>query len=215
MQSRAVFATLAAAPLALFLLAGEPQRADAAPDEKGGRPTKGKVADGGKTYDPANVTALSEFMETCLEGNGKYISRDFPAAIEAYRRAVRLNPKNPLGHYLLAEAQLAAQNLAEAEASTKQAELNADLRDPMLRAKVLFVMADLKERQKKWEEARSAWQTYADWTGKYVDAGGAMSTAEARIKSVDETLKLDRAYAVVRERAAGDGGPGNNVDAGR
>ncbi|MFO0678237.1 MAG: tetratricopeptide repeat protein [Polyangiaceae bacterium] len=165
----------------------------------------GKDAGKEQVYDPANIAGLSQFMEACVEGNGKYLSRDFPAAVESYRKAIRLAPKSALGHYLLGEAQIASANLVEAEASLKQAELNSDSRDPGLRAKVLFSLADLKERTKRWDEAKSAWQTYSEWIQKFSDGGGVFpANATARIKEIDETLKLDKSYAIVRERIAAE-----------
>ena len=44
---------------------------------------------------------------------------------------------------------------------------SATEKDPALRARVLFVLADLKERQQKWDDARAAWQVYLDWASKY------------------------------------------------
>jgi tetratricopeptide (TPR) repeat protein len=170
---------------------------------------------GGKRRDPENITGISEFMETCVAGNAKYVSRDFPGAIEQYRKAIQLNPKHPLGHYLLGEAQLAAGNMGEAEASWKQAELIADARDPTLRARILFVLADIKERQKKWDDARAAWQVYADWAAKYSDAGVFPQSASSRQQVIDAMTKQDKAYDVVRQRIAEtkDGGVFTDLNA--
>ena len=78
-----------------------------------------------------------------------------------YRQAIQLAPKRPLPHYLLGEAQLGAGNLPEAEAALTDAEQSSDDRDPNVRGKILFVIADLKEREKKWDDAKTAWKAYA------------------------------------------------------
>lgn len=149
-----------------------------------------------------------DYSSACALGNAKYASRDFDGAIEQYRKAIELAPHLALGHYLLGEAQLAAGNLAEAEASWSRAALEVGERDPALRGRILFVTADLKERQKKWEDAKAAWQAYSDFAGRFPDAGLFPTTAQARQVALDAVIKQDKAYEVVRQRIAAtqDGG---------
>ncbi|HEX4515857.1 MAG TPA: tetratricopeptide repeat protein [Polyangiaceae bacterium] len=154
-------------------------------------------------YDPANHTHISKFMETCVQGNAKFVSRDFPGAIDSYRKAIQLQPTNPLGHYLLGEAQSASGNLTEAEASWTNADNLGD-KDPPTKTKLLFVLADLKERQKKWDDAKAGWQRYAQYVAAHPDAGGSAATSDARIKAIDDMLKQDKAYDIVRERIAAE-----------
>ncbi len=106
----------------------------------------------------------------CADGSTKYAARDFAGAVASFQKAIEVDPKNPLGHYFLGEAQLAAGNMTEAEAAWNRASLEASEKDPALRAKILFVLADLKERQHKWDDARAAWQVYLDWVAKYREA---------------------------------------------
>ncbi len=162
--------------------------------------------DGGK-YDPQNRTHISQYMETLVAGNAKFTARDFPGAIEVYRRAIAMAPNNPLGHYLLGEAQSASGNLAEAEASWTQADNFAD-KDPEVKAKVLFCLADLRERQKKWEDAKAAWDKYKQFAVAHPDAHGMPQSADARVLAIDTALKQDKAYEIVRQRIAAekDGG---------
>jgi tetratricopeptide (TPR) repeat protein len=154
-------------------------------------------------YDPANRIHISKFMETCVQGNAKFVSRDFPGAIDSYRKAIQLQPTNPLGHYLLGEAQSASGNLTEAEASWTNADNLGD-KDPPTKTKLLFVLADLKERQKKWDDAKAGWQRYAQYVAAHPDAGGSAATSDARIKAIDDMLKQDKAYDVVRQRIAAE-----------
>jgi tetratricopeptide (TPR) repeat protein len=193
-----------AAVLAPFALAADDGKKEDAP--------KASVE---KKHDPQNQTALSEFMELCLQGNAKFVAKDVNAAIELYKRAIAQSPKNGLGHYLLGEAQLASGNLAEAEASWKTAEQTTDDRNATLRGRVLFVLADVKERQKKWDEAKAAWQAYGEYAAKHVDAGASPQTSTSRGQAIEDMLKQDKLYEVVRQRIAAekDAGP-EPVDAG-
>jgi len=163
-----------------------------------------KPASDDDKYDPANKTHISKFMETVVEGNAKMVSRDFPGAIEVYRRAIQLQPMNPLGHYMLGEAQSASGNLTEAEASWTQADSVGD-KAPEVKVRVLFVLADLKERQKKWDDAKTAWQRYKQYVGEHPNAGGFVASADARILAIDEMQKQDKAYDIVRQRIAAEG----------
>lgn len=158
-------------------------------------------------YDPDNKTHISRFMESVAQGNAKATSRDFAGAIELYRKAIQLQPANPLGHYLLGEAQLAMGNLTEAEASMNQAD-NVGDKAPNVKVKVLFVLADLKERQKKWDDAKAAWTRYTEYATNHPEAGAIAASAAARIQAIDDMLKQDKAYDVVRQRIAAekDGG---------
>jgi tetratricopeptide (TPR) repeat protein len=156
--------------------------------------------DAGVKRDPDNKTSLAEWMDRCLKGNAKYLARDIAGAIDLYRQAILLAPKRPLPHYLLAEAELGAGNLPEAETALSDAEQTSDDRDPNVRGKILFVIADVKEREKKWDDARAAWKVYADYAAKHTDAGMTPATPPARIQAIDDMLKQDKAYDVVRQR---------------
>ncbi len=144
----------------------------------------------------------SKYKDACKDGSSKYAARDFPGAIAAFQKAIEIDPNNALGHYLLGEAQLAAGSLVEAEAAWNRASLAAGEKDPALRARVLFVIADLKERQKKWDEAKAAWQVYLDWAQKYPNAGAFPGSGQSRQQVIEAMQKQDRAYAVVRQRIA-------------
>ena len=190
-----------------------------------------------RPHDPNNQTNISDFMVTCIAGNAKYLSRDFDGAIDAYRKAIQLSVKDPLGYYLLGEGQLAKGNVTEAEASWKQAELVADPKigtNAMLRARILFVLADVKERQKKWDDAKAAWARYDDWASTAFaasasdagalprggDAGAAAAfpaNGAGRVLAIDAMLKQDKNYehvrAAIRNAASADGGLFTNLDA--
>jgi tetratricopeptide (TPR) repeat protein len=189
---------------ALVLASFAAARGDDAPVAK---PT----LDAGATrHDPDNKTALAEWMERCIKGNAKYLAKDIPGAIDLYKQAIQLAPKKPLPHYLLGEAELGAGNLPEAEAALGDAEQTSDDRDPNVRGKILFVLADLKEREKKWDDAKTAWKTYGEYAAKHFDAGMTPATPPARIQAIEDMFKQDKAYDIVRQRIADetkDSGP--------
>jgi tetratricopeptide (TPR) repeat protein len=162
------------------------------------------ASDAGR-HDPDNRAGLAEWMDRCLQGNAKYLAHDIPGAIDLYRQAIQLAPKRPLPHYLLGEALLGGGSLPEAETAFAEAEQASDDRDPDVRGKILFVLADIKEREKKWEDARVAWKTYGDYAAKHVDAGMTPATPTARVQAIDDMLKQDKAYDVVRQRIADEG----------
>jgi tetratricopeptide (TPR) repeat protein len=163
---------------------------------------------GAKKADASASSPSREYRSTCAQGNAKYVARDFDGAIELYRKAIDRAPHQALGYYLLGEAQLATGNLPDAETSWGRAAQEAGEKDPALQARILFVTADLKERQKKWEDAKAAWQTYLDWAGRFPDAGVFPASAQSRQVVLDTLIKQDKAYEVVRQRIAAtqDGG---------
>ena len=157
---------------------------------------------------PAAKPAGREYADACSDGNTKYLAHDYRGAIEAYQKAIDLHPNLPLAYYLQGEAQVAAGGLSDAEVAWTRALAAVGDADPALRSRILFVLADLKERQGKWEEARGAWQQYRDWVSAARGANGFAGTAQARQQAIDAILKLDKDSAVVRQRIADtkDGG---------
>ena len=112
------------------------------------------------------------FGRACADGTGRFLAQDHKGALESFQGAVHLAPKNPLGHYLAAEAYLALGDIAEADASLRRADASTDYRTTHLRSKILFLVAVTKERAQKLDEARSAWQAYNDFVMNRVDGGG-------------------------------------------
>ena len=191
--------------LAIPAIAFAPLAASGEPPKK---PAAGERSD---RYDPENITAISQYMELIVKGNERFFAKDYTVAIDTYRKAVQLSPKQPLAHYLLAEAYLQANNVGEAEAAITQAlEVSDATKNPPLRARVLFVRADLYEREKQWDKAKLAWQAYAEHTGRFADAGFP-NTAVERLKAIQKMLDLDKAYVAVRERIAAEKADGGKA----
>lgn len=154
-------------------------------------------------YDPENVTGISEAMETLVKGNARYVARDYAGAVDLFRKAMQMNPKLALAPYLLGEGLIAMNSLSEAETAFKQAAQLADNRNPSMRARTLFAVADILEREKKWTEAQTAWQAYNEFASKVGTEGGAYPKNGAeRLKAVEAVMKLDKDYDAVRQRIA-------------
>jgi tetratricopeptide (TPR) repeat protein len=172
--------------------------------EGGSKGDSKKGGDGSASTDSSSALAgqAGGFKDAVAQGTTKYAARDFAGAVASFQKAIEADPKNPLGHYFLGEAQLAAGNLTEAEAAWNRASLEAADKDPALRSKILFVLADLKERQHKWDDARAAWQVYLDWAAKSPNAGAFVGSGQSRQKSIDTMQQQDKSYAVVRQRIA-------------
>ena len=200
--SRAVAVVLGVGALALGLVLAPLDAAGQKAKPRGGAAA---ASDGGDRYDPDNITAISQFMETAAKGTTQYNAKDYTGAIDTFKKAIQFNPRNALGPYLLGESYLAIGNLGEAEAAFKTAEELNDPKAPALRAHVLFAVADCFERQKKWEQARAAWAAYTEHAAKLGgDGGGHPQSGAARIKAVDDWLKLDKQYEIVRQRIAAE-----------
>src|SRR5437868_12396339 len=95
-------------------------------------------------HDPENITAISQYMETVAKGSELYKKGDHAAAIDAFKKAIPLAPKNPLAHLLLGEAYLAKNNLPEAEAAflaAREVATTSDAKGQLMRSQVLFAVA--------------------------------------------------------------------------
>lgn len=154
---------------------------------------------GQQRLDPKGRTGISPFMLKVIKANGAYTARDFQGAIAGYRDAIQEDPQNPLGHYLMGEAQLAAGNTAEAEASWSSGMRYVGT-DDVLHAKLLFVIADLRERQGRWDDAKKAWQDYGGFVTAHPNAKGYVATATERNRTIDVHTDLDTKYAAVKAR---------------
>lgn len=190
------------AMFALLIVLSVPAVALSAPQEK---PADKKQDD---RHDPENIIAISQYMESVAKGADYYKKGDHNAAIDSFKKAIPLAPKNPLAHLLLGEAFLAKNNLPEAEAAflaAQEASASSDAKGQVLRSHVLFAVADVYERQKKWNEAKAAWQVYIDHAAKLSpDSGAHPASGTARKEAVEKVLEREKAYAAVRERIAAE-----------
>src|SRR5450755_814729 len=158
-----------------------------------------KKAGDGKRRDPKGIKGISPFWEALNRGDSAYSARDFDGAIAAYREAITAEPQNALGHYRAGEAQLAKGDLKEAEEAFLSG-LRFVGNDSMLKAKLEFVMADLRERQKSYDDATQKWTEYETFTTAQADAKGYPASATERKKVIDAWKKLSADSVEVKAR---------------
>src|SRR5262245_47318801 len=162
--------------------------------------SEGKAtASGGMRRDPTGVKGVSPFWEALKKGADLYVARDFDGAISAYKDAITKDPQNPMGHYRIGEAHLAKNDTQEAEAAWVSA-LRYVGKDHMLKAKILFVLADLRERQKSYDDATDRWGAYEQFAKQQPSAKAYPATATERKKRVADWKKLLVDYGEVKKR---------------
>ncbi|HOU92353.1 MAG TPA: tetratricopeptide repeat protein [Polyangiaceae bacterium] len=149
--------------------------------------------------DPQGIKGISPYWEAIREGDGAYVARDYPAAIAAFKRAVGLMPQKALAHYRLGQALLASGATAEAEQAYQAALRFAE--DPTMKAKALFVLADLRERQRDLPGAAEGWTAYSG-PAQAPGANGYPATATARKAAIARWQETEAGYAKVKERIA-------------
>jgi tetratricopeptide (TPR) repeat protein len=176
----------------------KPAAAPAAAPAKTAGPSKG--ADG-VMRDPKGVKGISPYLELINKGDRAYVSRDFDGAIAAYREAIQAEPQNALGHYRVGGAQLAKGDQKEAEAAFV-AGLRFVGRDGTLKGKLLFALADLRERQKNNDEAVARWKDYSKNAEDEKEALTYPATATERVSRNDAWKKNASDSAEVKERIA-------------
>jgi len=151
--------------------------------------------------DPDGIKGISPFWESVKKGDDSYVARDFDGAIAAYREAITKEPQNAMGHYRMGEAQLAKGATQEAEASWVSA-LRFAGNDPALKAKILFVLADLRERQKSYDDAKDIWNKYEALAKENPKVKTYPESAEDRKKVIATWQKMLTDYGVVKKRIA-------------
>jgi len=151
--------------------------------------------------DPKGVKGISPFLELIVKGDRAYLARDFDGALGAYREAIQSSPQDPLAHYRAGVAQLAKGDLKEAEAAFV-AGLRFAEKDGTLKARLLFSLADLRERQNDNDEAIARWKEYSKHAEEAREAVTYPATATERVTR-NEAYKQNAAdSAEVKARIA-------------
>lgn len=158
-----------------------------------------KAGAGEVKRDPQGIVGISPFWESLKKGDDLYVARDFDGAIASFKEAITKEPQNALGHYRIGEAHLAKNELSEAEASWVAA-LRYVGSDKSLKGKILFVLADLRERQKSLDDATDRWNAYGEFAKQNPDAKTYPASAEERKKRVAAWKQMQDQYAAVRKR---------------
>lgn len=158
-----------------------------------------KAGAGEVKRDPQGIVGISPFWESLKKGDDLYVARDFDGAIASFKEAITKEPQNAMGHYRIGEAHLAKNELSEAEASWVAA-LRYVGSDKSLKGKILFVLADLRERQKSLDDATDRWNAYSEFAKQNPDAKTYPASAEERKKRIAAWKEMQVQYAAVRKR---------------
>jgi predicted Zn-dependent protease len=150
--------------------------------------------------DPEGKRGISPYAEAIAKGEGAYVARDLPGAITSFQDAIKLDTEKMLGFFRLGEAQLESGKPDDAD-GTWQTALGKKGTDD-LNAKLLFVIADLRERQHKWQAAKDAWASYSAFLQNHSKVTGYPATATERTKQADRRMKDEVDYAAVKDRIA-------------
>jgi tetratricopeptide (TPR) repeat protein len=150
--------------------------------------------------DPEGRRGISPYMELISKGEASVLARDFPGAIAAFQEAVKLDTEKMLGFYRLGEAMLQSGKTEDAEATWQTALGKKGTEE--LNARLLMVLADLKERTRKWQPAKDGWAAYAAFLQNHPKAFGFPATAIERQKVIDKRMKDEADYGEVKTRIA-------------
>lgn len=150
--------------------------------------------------DPENKRGISPYMEAVVRGQRAFVARDIPGAVTAFQDAIKIDTEQALAFYRLGEAQLESGKPDEAEIAWNNALKKPGSEDQ--HAKVLFAIADLHERQKKWASAKEAWSAYAAYLQAHAKVIGYPAVSIERTKVIDRHVKDEIDYAAVKERIA-------------
>jgi TolA-binding protein len=175
--------------------------ASLAADAKDPAKDAASVGADGVRRDPKGIKGITPHQELINKGDRAYVAHDFDGAIAAFREAVQAQPQNALGHYRLGAAQLAKGDQKEAEAAFVNG-LRFAGKDASLRGKLLFALADLRERQRNSDEAIGRWKEYAKNAEEAREAVTYPATATERLAR-NEAWKQNAAdSAAVKDRIA-------------
>ena len=150
--------------------------------------------------DPEGKRGISPYMELIVKGQTAFVTHDVPSALAAFQDAIKLEPEKVLGYFYLAEVLVDDAKLEDAD---KMLGLALARRGPDdLRAKVLFAVASLRERQQRWQPAKEAWNAYLSFCQSSPRARGFPGTATERMKQIDRRMRDEVEYGKVKDRIA-------------
>lgn len=149
--------------------------------------------------DPQGKKGISPYTVRLVQGSAAHAAHDDKGAVAAFKAAIASDANAPFGYYLLGETHLAAGRVDEAEEAFRTGLSKAEGADHV-KAKLLFVLADLRERQGKLDEAKKLWTEYAQFVAMHPRVGGHPHSSAERLKRIDSHIELAQQGALVRQR---------------
>lgn len=148
--------------------------------------------------DPRGIKGISPVWEEIAAGDAAIVAQNVDKAIRHYEAAVKADGRSAIAQYRLGEARKVKGQLPEAQSALESAVQLSD-READIKAKALFALAALAERQNKLPEARSLWKRYQDHVEKHGEIKAFPSSASERLKRIDAQEQISKDYAVVKE----------------
>lgn len=153
----------------------------------------------GVRHDPKGKKGISPFWDAIRRGDEAAMAGDFIKAEASYNAAAEIAPRHPIAPLRLGQVLIRAGKLTQAETAYQQA-LELTEKDVTLHAAALFVLADLKERQGRRDEAILAWKAYAEYLRKEPSARGYLETPTEREQRISRYKEVAADSKNVRER---------------
>ncbi len=150
--------------------------------------------------DAQGIRGISPFTEALKRGDRALLAGDLQAAIVAYRDALSKEAQNPLGYYRLGEVQIMKGDLQAAEQAFTSGLRFVNAAGLGLKAKLQFALADLRERQKAYDEAIVQWTEYEALTIGQPPAPGFPACASERKRALAAWQKLSADSLEVKAR---------------
>lgn len=145
---------------------------------------------------PKPATGSQQLLK---EGDRAALAGDGAGAVAKYRLILAEDPRNALVHYRVGQVQAMNGELSAAEQAYFAA-LRFSGTDDALRAKVMFCIADLRERQRAYDAAVDAWTEYEKQGLKAPSATPHVGTAAARKARAAEWKRALSAAAETKAR---------------
>jgi len=142
---------------------------------------------------------VSPFWERLSKGDAAALARDFEGALAAYQEAVAASPENALAHHRIGQARVLKGDLKEAEIAYLTA-LRLSSADAALKARVLFCLAELRERQRATDEAIQRWIDYEAHAKAQAKAKTFPASAAERRQRNETWKKVSADSAAVKAR---------------
>jgi tetratricopeptide (TPR) repeat protein len=149
--------------------------------------------------DPRGIKGISPVWEAIAAGDAAIVAHDVDKAIKNYEAAVKADSGSAIAHYRLGEARALKAQLNEAQGSFEMAVKVGD-RDADTKAKAMFALATLAERQNKLTEAREGWKRYQEYVAKHGELKAFPGSASERLKRLDAQEQVSKDSALVKER---------------
>ena len=149
--------------------------------------------------DPEGKKGISPYAESMLLGDGAYVAGDHPAAAGHYREALVIDPGNASAHLRLGRTLL---SMGDADGAEREWLEASKLSSKQLRItiKALLLLADLRERQGRLDEAISSYQVYGNFASQHPEAASFPQTADSRVERIRHYQQMVEQYAAVKER---------------